>query len=317
MSARAGIVDGGTSRDASLEEATNAIGRATFVWVHIDGDSDQAQTWLGARGLDPPVIRALMATETRPRMDVIGNGAILNLRGPDAAAERHPDLLASIRMWVTNGWAVSVTLRPLLALDPVHAAFQRGDITDAGDLVSEFAGEIIGELDPQVAALGDALDSCEERVGGQNALVLRRSIATTRTKAIAYRRFVAPQRTALERLAVLERDWLDADDRLHLREAADRAARMAEELEAIRERAGLVHEQLTDLRAELIETRSLVISIVALVFLPLTFLTGLLGMNVNGIPFARESWAFWGVVAISAAIAMLIAAYFIRARWFR
>ena len=92
---------------------------------------------------------------------------------------------------------------------------------------------------------------------------------------------------------------------------------MAEELEAIRERSALMHEQLTDLRAELIDTRSLVISVVALVFLPLTFLTGLLGMNVDGIPYAHQPWAFAAVCAVCGAIALVVALYFIRARWFR
>jgi zinc transporter len=125
-------------------------------------------------------------------------------------------------------------------------------------------------------------------------LAVRQTIAKTRSRAIGYRWFMSPQRTALERLAGSDVDWLEPDDRLHLGEAADRGARMVDELEAIRERSALLHEQLTDLHAELVDTRGLVISVVALVLLPLTFLTGLLGMNVSGIPFAREPWACGG-----------------------
>lgn len=91
---------------------------------------------------------------------------------------------------------------------------------------------------------------------------------------------------------------------------------MAEELESIRERAALIHETLTDLRAEQIDQRSLIIAIVAMVFLPLTFITGLLGMNVAGIPFAHEPWAFWGVFWLCVVMAVVIAAYFIRRHWF-
>ena len=102
--------------------------------------------------------------------------------------------------------------------------------------------------------------------------------------AIAFRRFVAPDRDALSTLAAMDVDWLEEQDRLHINEAADRFARMTEELEAVRERSALLHEQLTDLRAEQVDQRALVISIVAFIFLPLTFITGLLGMNVEGIP---------------------------------
>ena len=152
-------------------------------------------------------------------------------------------------------------------------------------------------------------------IDGDKTVELRRTVAKARSQAIGYRRFVAPQRLALERLAETEADWLDEADRRHLREAADRAARMTEELESIRERAALIHEALTDLRAETIDSRSLIIAIVAMIFLPLTFITGLLGMNVQGIPYAESPWAFWGVVALCLALALGVAAYFIREHW--
>src|SRR3546814_1550027 len=63
---------------------------------------------------------------------------------------------------------------------------------------------------------------------------------------------------------------------------------MAEELEAVRERSALLHEQLTDLRTEQIDQRSLIVALIALIFLPLTFVTGLFGMNVEGIPIRSD-----------------------------
>ncbi len=65
------------------------------------------------------------------------------------------------------------------------------------------------------------------------------------------------------------------------------------------------------------EARALLISIVALIFLPLTFITGLLGMNVQGIPYADEPWAFWAVVALCLLIAVLVIGYFARIHWLR
>ena len=90
---------------------------------------------------------------------------------------------------------------------------------------------------------------------------------------------------------------------------------MAEELEAVRERSALLHEQLTDLRAEEIDQRSLLISVVAFIFLPLTFITGLLGMNVEGIPDAHDPWAFWEIVILCVVIAVGVLAWFVRRRW--
>src|SRR3546814_9317673 len=128
-------------------------------------------------------------------------------------------------------------------------------------------------------------------------------------------RFRSPQRQAVERLAQTDCPWLEPADHIHLREAADRCARMAEELEAVRERAALAHEELTDLRGEQLDRRSLIVSIVALIFLPVTFITGLLGMNVQGIPFAHQPWAFWGVFAFCVLIALAVGLSFAAARW--
>lgn len=315
MIARAWIV-GDTPRQATNDEAAAALGQAALVWVHLDGNDAATPDWLAARKLDPLVVRALTATETRPRTEGFDDGAIVNLRGPDRGEGDHPDLLASVRMWIAEGRVFSVSLRPLAALDKAEEKVAAGKIRDPGDLVVALAAAITAQLDPDVAALGDTLDDCEEDLRARTALTMRRVIAKTRSRAIAYRRFIAPQRAALERLGAIEADWLAEDDRRHLAEAADRAARMAEELEAIRERAALMHEQLTDLRAELIDTRSLVIAVVALVFLPLTFLTGLFGMNVR-VPWEGDIDGFWIVCGASAALALGVSAWFIRARWFR
>lgn len=266
------------------------------------------------------VIYALTATETRPRSEAIEDGALINLRGPSADDRENKngeDTLVSIRVWAEKGRAISVSFHPLQGIDKLVDQMKAGEIKDPGDLISHLAMVITKEVDPVISELDDLVDACELKLEPEHAFETRRRIAAARSDAIAYRRFVAPQRVALTQLAELDAPWLEEDDRLHLREAADRFARMAEDLEAVRERSALIHEQLTDLRSEQIEKRALLLSIVALVFLPLTFLTGLLGMNVDGIPDAHQPWAFAAVCGICLIVAVGITAWFAAARWFR
>jgi len=312
------IVTAAGVRPATLDEACDANGSAPFLWVHLDGREEEDLAWLDGRSEIPEVARrALVALETRPRTEPMPAGALVNLRGLGKTPEDDPDALVSIRLWAQKGRVVSVCIRTPLALEPLCEAVKAGQVLDPGDLISRLATLITDELDPDVSDLGDLLDECEATLDEKSVYVMRRKVAAARSQAIGYRRFVSPQRQALERLNALEADWLDDDDRMHLREAADRCARMAEELEAIRERAALMHEQLTDLRAEQVDSRALMIAIVALIFLPLTFLTGLLGMNVKGIPYADQPWAFDGVVAVCVVIAAAISAYFAAVHWFR
>ena len=317
MSCAALLVGDGPVREIGSEEAAAYTGPG-FVWIHMeDGDPDDLATLKGQSDIPDIAANALVATETRPRCDRIEEGALVNLRGPGLAGTDDSDRLVSIRLWVRHGKVNSVTRRPLAATALVKSRMEAEKVRDPGDLVAAFARAISTQLDPEVAALGDTLDDCETGLNAEEIYRLRAKIAVIRSDAIAYRRFVAPDRDALTTLAHLDFEWLEEEDRLHIREAADRFARMAEELEAVRERASLLHEQITDMRAEQLDQRSLIISAVALIFLPLTFITGLLGMNVQGIPYAEEPWAFWGVMGFCLVVAIPIIVYFARKHWLR
>lgn len=316
MSGFAYHVHGGEVAKMTPEKALGAEGG--LVWIHLATSDAHAQDWLAREAqLDDYLIDALTATESRPRCDAVGEGALLNLRGRMTEQVVAPDPLASVRIWATAGRVISVTRKPLIALDQVIADIEGGEADDPGDLITSFATAITEDLDPEVADLGDELDDCEADLDANRVFELRRSVAHTRIEAIRYRRFLAPQRAALEKLAALPCTWLEDDDRLHLAAAADRAARMAEELESIRERSALMHETLTDLRAEQIDQRALLISVAAMVFLPLTFITGLYGMNVKGLPYADEPWAFDAICIACALIAAGVVVYFLQRHWFR
>lgn len=311
------LVEGGAVREIAPHEVAAYEGPG-FVWLHAEGVGHGEA--MDLPGYVPPMAAtALLATETRPRCDEVDEAALINLRGPAGGPVEDvapgADALVSIRLWVEAGRVTSACRHRMAALVKVEAMMRAGRITDGGDFVSVLAQAISTALDPEVAELGDQLDDCERMLDSGDIYQLRRKIAFIRSQAIILRRFVAPDRDALAAMAQLEFEWIAKDDRLHLREAADRFARMAEELEAVRERAALLHEQLTDLRAEMIDQRSLAIAVVAFIFLPLTFITGLLGMNVEGIPGSNEPWAFWGVVAFCVIIGAGVAAWFAWRHW--
>jgi zinc transporter len=312
------LVGDGPFRRLTVEEAEAYRGPG-FVWLHLHGWDEEDFALLRRQDYIPDVAAsALVATETRPRCDRVEFGAIVNLRGPGDHDPNDSDRLVSIRLWVHHNRVTSVSRRTMSATKHVMAEMEAGRISDPGDLVAAYARQISTELDPQVAGLGDCLDDIESCLEEAKSLFRHRTTITkARSDAISFRRFVAPDRDALLALAAMDFEWLSEDDRIHIREAADKFSRMAEELEAVRERAGLLHEQITDLRAEQLDQRGLELSVVAFIFLPLTFVTGLLGMNVEGIPYAKEPWAFWGVVAFCVLIGIGVGIYFTWRRWLR
>ena len=307
------VRDKGQVREVSVIDAAELKGH-DLLWVHCSGSNAADLRQRIAGHVPDSVLQALVAVETRPRCEAVEGGVLLNLRVP-ALDNAGPDILVSVRIWAVARKVVSVSLRPSPVVDAACAAMRAGTLADPGDVIIAIVAACAAQLDPVIAQLGDDLDKSESDLETDMPFALRREVSSMRSRAISYRRFIGPQRTALTDLALLPLPWIDADERATVRDAADRFARMAEELESVRERASVVQDELTAMRAERMDSRSLQISIAAMIFLPLTFIAGLLGMNVQGIPYADEQWAFIGVTALCLVIAAGVGFWFVLQRW--
>lgn len=172
-----------------------------------------------------------------------------------------------------------------------------------GDFIARLGLRSADRLEPLIEKVSDGLDTLEQKLLGASTPDIRRRLADLRRTIITIRRAIWPQRDALDSIEIEDVSFLTDKDRLRLREATSRLERLELELRALAERSGLVHESLMDARAEQMNRTILVLTAVTVVFMPLTLLSGLLGMNVGGIPFADQPWGFWAVLGGLAVIA--------------
>ncbi len=274
-----------------------------FLWCHFHRDAGTPDR-LGALALEPVVIEALTAEETRPRCTVHGHGALINLRGVNLSPGAEPEDMVSVRFWVEPNLLVGVFRRPLGALDDLRAAFASGQAPPTpADFIARLALRLADRAEPVVASLNERIDALEEALDDPALPSRKGELGDVRRMSIVLRRYLFPQRDALTTLEIEDLPWLTTHDRSRLREAADRVTRLAEELDAIRDRAQVVHDQIMDRRAEQMNRQMLILAVVSALFLPLGLLTGLLGINVAGIPGADTASAFWIVCALLLAIA--------------
>lgn len=139
---------------------------------------------------------------------------------------------------------------------------------------------------------------------------LRPKLGALRRQAIAMRRYVAPQRDTVGRLQAEKVSWLSDIDRARLREGADRITRYVEDLDSARDRVAVTQEELNNRLAEEMNQTMYRLTVVAAIFLPLGLLTGLLGINVGGIPGTESPYAFALVCFLLVVIALFLAAWF-------
>jgi zinc transporter len=284
-----------------------------FDWVHLRRDAPDTRAHLAAMGLGEMVVHALTDQDIRPRCTVHGDGALLLLRGINLNPGAAPEDMISVRLWLQAHRVVGVWLRPLRAVADLRAAALRGQgAASVGDFAAKLALRLADQAEPAVAELNEAVDDLETQLDAGDGGQMRRRLSDVRRRAIMLRRYMVPQRDALNTLEIEDLPWLDMRDRIRLREAAERVSRLGEELDAIRDRAQVVQDQIMDQRAETMNRQMLLLSVVAAIFLPLGLVSGLLGMNVGGVPGANAPIAFW---IVTAGMAVLGAGLWLLFRW--
>ncbi|MGP1274800.1 MAG: zinc transporter ZntB [Caulobacterales bacterium] len=299
----------GAGEEAKPESRGKA--RPPFVWVHLQRGDPRTATWLEeASGLDPVLIAALLAEDTRPRCTVHADGAIIILRGVNLMEGAEPEDMVSVRLWVERSRVIGVWVRPLRAVGDLVGAIERGLAPSSpGELVAKLVQRLADRMEPSVAELHEEIDTFEDALLDGEEME-RGALADLRRRAIRLRRHIGPQRDALTTLGIEDLSWLNEKDRTRIREAADKTTRILEELEVVRERASVVQDQIAEARAEKMNRYTLLLSVVAAIFLPLGLLTGLLGINVGGIPGEGNPWAFAIVSGVLVVIAGIQVALF-------
>lgn len=167
-----------------------------------------------------------------------------------------------------------------------------------------------------LTALDETTDDIEEKVLETVDGSLRQAIVDVRKQAIMFRRYMAPQRDAIGQLRMADLEWLDDTHKRHLQEAYNHVTRYVEDLDAIRERAQIVKDELANILADKLNKNMYVLSVIAAIFLPLGFLTGLLGINIGGIPGADNGHAFLIFCGILTVIVLIQVVIFKRFKWF-
>jgi zinc transporter len=287
------------------------------IWLHFDYTNAEAQDWVRNRsGLESIVSHALLTEETRPRVAAIDDGLLIALRGVNLNPGSDPEDMVSIRLWATADRVISTRKRALLSTQDVLSKLKRGTgPKDSAELIVQLTDSLIWRMSDTVDMLEDKMAELEDGSLSESRSTLRFELASLRRQTISLRRYLSPEREALTRLMIEKVSWFDHDNHIKVREVSDRLIRHLEDIDAVRERAAVTHEELLSRISEQLNERMYVLSILSAVFLPLGFFTGLLGVNVGGIPGAENTSAFMIFVGILVVIVLFQVWLFRRNKW--
>jgi len=312
----------GGGKEFSWAELTKDSHLDGPVWLHFDRNGEKTEEWLrNESGLRQLHVDALMAGETRPRVAFMDDGILMTLRGVNLNPGADPEDMVSLRIWVEQNRIITVRLRKLMAVSDVREKIAAGTgPVNSSDVLKMLAQGLVHRMNPVIEDMNDDIDVLEDDMVEDQAIEnrpanIRHRLKVLRRVAISLRRYLAPQREALSRVFAENIEWMAHDHRLAFREAADQMARIVEDLDAMRERAAVIQDELTNRTAEHMNRNMYTLSVVAALMLPLGVITGMLGMNVGGVPLAENKDGFLVIMILLAVTVALQVLIFRRLKW--
>lgn len=293
----------------------NTKSDAAFRWLHFNRTDPNFEAWTAAH-LPRSAAKALMQAETRPHCDRVQGGMILNLRGVNLNAGAEAEDMVSIRLFIADGLIISARRDKVFALDAIREDIDAGRAPrDIPAFIAALTFGLTKRIEAVTRKLAEGTDDAEDRAFDP-VTAAPEDIPALRQSIIKLRRFVRPQAEALEILGNGLILPLDETSHSYMRETINRNKRNLEELDATNDRLTAIQDHEDAKAAKALGRNTYVLSIIAGVFLPLGFVTGLFGINVGGMPFVSSQAGFAVVTIGCFAVGALVIVLFRYLRWF-
>jgi len=227
-------------------------------------------------------VRTLCMNNPRPKCVGGDDDVLIVLRGINFIPGHEPDDMVSVRLWLDEDRFIASQRRAVASIDAAEAKL--GKISTTPDLLMEIIEGMQHRIETHIGEIDEQVDEAEEHALSDPNKKRRLEILEFRRSVIALRRYLLPQRETLMTLSRLKMKMFTEEHQQGFLDQYYRSARICDALDALRERLGLIQEEITAVISDRMNQNMYVLSIISLVFLPLGFLTGLFGINVGGMP---------------------------------
>jgi len=307
----------GTTAQLSRDEMLKRNPKDGLLWVDLDYNIQENHQWLKKQSnVDNIVLEALLAEDTRPRYFIHKNGLLLIMRGVNLNPGADPDDMVSLRLWVESNRIISIWRRKVMAVEDLRTEILHGEGPHTeGEFLAHITKNISLRMAESINNISIQVDDLEDQIFEQNDKPVRTVISELRRQIIGLKRYLAPQKEILSRIQTEKIDFFDLEDIASLRETTDRLTRYVEDLDEAKERTAVAQDEMESQMNSRMNKTMYLLSIVTVIFLPLGLITGLLGINVGGIPGAQNPYAFYIVTGLLVFIAIMQVLIFRRKSW--
>ena len=304
----------GATADAYLNNPSTD----NILWLHLCAINPKTRQWLETEtDIDQSMVEAMLAEDTRPRALIRDDEMLVNIRGMNLLDPDNQESMISIRMWFKDNVVITTRRRDILAIEDVKCFIEEGNGPKSiGNFLTMVTERVYARMESHIENLDDCVSMVEEKVAIDPEADVARDIATIRRRNAEFRRHIIPQKLVLEHLIKSNVGWLAEESIESIIESHDKVTRYTEDLNDIRDRVQILNEEIWQLQAKQLNKTAFMFSVAATIFLPLSFFTGLMGINVGGMPGLDNVAGFWIVVVICVLIFIALIIMFRKRHWF-
>lgn len=309
-----------TLRPTSLAEIAPLLKSGTTTWIDIEGLGDEAllREVAAMFAIHPLALEDVANAPQRPKAEEYDEHLLLIARMARLNEAMELDI-EQVAMFVGTTYVLSFGERPGDVLDPVRNRIRdgKGAIRGAGPgyLAYAILDTIIDAYYPVIERLSHKLERLEDRVLVAPTPRLLDQLNRIKTDLVLLRRGVWPQLETLNRLLRETNPYLGDEVQVYLRDPTDHCAQLVDVIDSHRELVnGLLNTYLSVMSNRTNEVMK-VLTIMSSIFIPLTFLAGIYGMNFDFMPELHERWSYPLLLALMIGIALFMTYYFWRKGW--
>lgn len=289
-------------------------GNGEFIWLHFNLTNTASEKWLAENaGLPGEFFEAMHQGSRSTRIETAEDAliAVINDVLHDFAFE--PSDISTLWVSVTHRTVISGRRKPLQSIERLHRAVDRGEtFRSSVSLLTHLLRDQADILVKIVRDTVDHVDKMEDKLLADRLNYKRENLGSLRRVLVRLQRLLAPEPAALFRLLQSPPDWVTEEDTEELRQSTEEFSVVLNDMVSLQERIKLLQEEIAAHVNENNSRSLYVLTIVTVMALPINIIAGLLGMNVGGIPLAKDDDGFWIVVGIIVGFSVLVAWWVIR-----
>lgn len=309
---------GGATKISLNQIDTNNL-KDKLIWLHFNFDNQDTINWIkNSSNLDNIAINALLKEAQRPRKISLDDALVICLKGINLnqSSQEDEDMI-SIRVYLTKNLIITTRKQDIVSISDIIKDLQnKKGPKNSTEFFLKLIKSLTIRMENSISNLEERIDILEEKTIAQSNIKIGNEISNIRIDVHELRKYLIPQKEALNNL-YLEEDLthMSKENKLQFKEVINQITRYIEELDSIKEKSIFLQEEFRNNLSEQMNNKIYILSIISAIFLPLGFLTGLLGINVGGVPGSEDKSAFYIFVGILIVIGIIQFILFKKKKW--